>query len=121
MVQFHKEKKYLFTLGYTKYIYKSPFGVLEINEGEIKKITEKPKVEYLISSGIYVINSLVLEYIPDNTFLSIPELINKLLANGKKVGAYYIDEFWHGIENTSDLEVVASLNIGNDNNKRIDK
>lgn len=113
MVAFHKMKKYPLTVGYTKFIYKSPFGVLKIAEDKIKRITEKPSMKYLISSGIYILNSSALKYIPDNTFFSVPELINKLLARGENVGAYYIHEFWCGIEDIFDLEVVSSLNINN--------
>ncbi len=116
MIQYHSLNKYELTIGFTKFEYKSPFGVLEIEEGSLKNILEKPAKIYDVSAGIYLLNSSVLGFIPDNTFFTLPNLAKVLLKAGKKVGAYQIKEFWVGIEHIDQFdEVLKELNrIGTD-------
>ena len=99
------------TLAYTKSVYTSPFGVLSIEDDRVSELVEKPRVEYSISAGIYVLRSTVLKLIPDDTFFTIPQLVRKLLCRGKGVGAYHIKEYWLGLENIDDIdEALKELN-----------
>jgi NDP-sugar pyrophosphorylase family protein len=52
------------TVGYKKYIYRSPFGVLSIANGLVEGITEKPSHKYSLSRGIYCVRSSALDCIP---------------------------------------------------------
>lgn len=86
------------TVAYTKHVYQSPFGVLSIADGLVQGVTEKPTQEYAISTGIYCLRPGALELIPNDTFFTIPDLIKSLLAAGRKVGAYFIEDCWIGLE-----------------------
>jgi NDP-sugar pyrophosphorylase family protein len=99
MIKFHRDRKLGLTIGYTIFKYRSPFGILEIKDNLLTKITEKPVSQYSVSAGIYVINREVIDFVPKNTFYTMPELIRKLLKFGYKVGVYRIKEFWLGLEN----------------------
>jgi NDP-sugar pyrophosphorylase family protein len=92
------------TVGYTKHVYRSPFGVLSIDNGEVKSIVEKPCHEYAISAGIYCLKASTLKFVPNNTFFSMPELIQALQAAHRKVGAYFIEDCWIGIESVEHFE-----------------
>jgi NDP-sugar pyrophosphorylase family protein len=91
-------------VGYTKHIYRSPFGVLSIVNGRITGIVEKPSQEFPVSAGIYCVKSTVLPFVPVNTFFTVPDLIHRLLATGKKVSAYHIQESWIGLESAEHFE-----------------
>jgi len=106
MIQYHSENKCELTIGFTKFEYKSPFGVLKIEAGRLKDILEKPVKVYDISAGIYVMNSSALDLIPYNTFFTLPGLARELLRFGKNVGAYQIEEFWVGIEHIDHFDEV---------------
>jgi len=106
IIQYHSLNKCELTIGFTKFEYKSPFGVLEIEEGRLTNILEKPAKIYDVSAGIYVVNSSVLDFIPHNTFFTVPELVKELLRADKKVGTYQIKEFWVGIEHIDQFEQV---------------
>lgn len=106
MIRYHSLNKCELTIGFTKFEYKSPFGVLEIEAGRLKNILEKPSKTYDVSAGIYVLNSSVLEFIPHNTFFTVPSLAKELLRAGKKVGTYHIEEFWVGIEHIDQFDEV---------------
>ena len=54
------------------------------------KNTEKPEYDFLVNTGMYVLEPSVLQYIPENTFFNLTDLINKLLSTKAKVGVYPI-------------------------------
>lgn len=73
-----------------------PYGVITINnELSVKKIQEKPSFNYLIVSGVYVLNSSVLDYISENEVLGMDELIARLINKGIEVSCYPIEDGWH--------------------------
>lgn len=86
------------TVAYAKYTYRSPYGVLSIAEGSVQGVTEKPETEYAISAGIYCLSSAAIDLIPPDTFFSMPDLMTKLLAAGKRIQAYPITGTWMGLE-----------------------
>src|SRR5262249_33802079 len=92
------------TVGYTKHVYKSPFGVLKIERDLVTDVVEKPSHEYSISAGIYCLKAAALGHVPDAQFFTVPELIHALLGAGAKVGTYHIAECWIGLENISHFE-----------------
>lgn len=70
-----------------------PYGVIKTAEnGAVVRMEEKPKLSYLVNTGMYVLNPSVIEYIPDNTFFHMTDLIDKLIASGKQVGMYPVSE-----------------------------
>ncbi len=95
------------TVGYVDYAYQSPYGVLTVEGDQIVGITEKPRVDYRVSSGIYVVNGSVLPLVPDGAFFTVPNLIETMRAAGRRVGAYHIREFWLGVEDLDQIEVAS--------------
>lgn len=91
-------------VGYTKHIYRSPFGVLSMANGKITGIVEKPSQEFPVSAGIYCVKSTALPFVPSDSFFTVPDLIQRLLAAGKTVSAYHIQESWIGLESTEHFE-----------------
>lgn len=86
------------TVAYAKHTYRSPYGVLSIADGAVQGVTEKPETEYAISAGIYCLTSAALDLIPSDTFFTMPDLMKKLLAAGKRIQAYPIPGSWMGLE-----------------------
>lgn len=92
------------TVGYTKHVYRSPFGVLSIAGDVVRGITEKPCYEHFISAGIYCVRAPALDFVPDGTFFTMPDLIERLIAAGRQVGAQYIRDCWVGLESVDQFE-----------------
>jgi len=109
LLNFARQHDYDLTVGYVHHTYRSPFGVLTIENNEVVEIIEKPQVRYCISSGIYVLKGSVLDYIPDGKFFTVPDLIQKLRSCHRPVGAYHIQEFWLGIEDLGHIEKVRKI------------
>ena len=85
-------------VAFAKHVYRSPYGVLSIADGAVQGVTEKPETEYSISAGIYCLSGAALDLIPEKTFFTMPELISKLLAAGKRIHAFPIAGTWMGLE-----------------------
>ncbi len=93
LIDFHKKNKCDLTLVASAKEIVIPYGACEINdEGYLEKILEKPKLDYLINTGLYVIQPSILNYIPKNSFFHITDLIEKIRKDGKKVGVFPIDD-----------------------------
>ena len=91
--EFHLKGSYDVTLIASAKEYIIPYGTCELNNhGHLSHINEKPKYDFLINTGLYVLNPSILELIPKNKFFHITHLIEKAKDNGKKVGVFPIDE-----------------------------
>jgi NDP-sugar pyrophosphorylase family protein len=98
------------TVAYAKYTYRSPYGVLSIADGTVQGVTEKPETEYAISAGIYCLSSAALDLIPNDTFFTIPDVMLRMLADGKRIHAYPIIGTWMGLESIEHFnEALAKL------------
>ena len=58
----------------------------------VVSMDEKPKLSYLINTGLYVLNPELLEEIPKDTFFHMTDLTNILMKNNRRVGMYPISE-----------------------------
>lgn len=101
MLEFGERGAYDLTVGYTSYVYESPFGVLSLQGEQVGGIVEKPRTEYPISAGIYVVTRGALELVPERSYFTMPQLIAALIDHGRSVGAFHIEEFWIGLETIS--------------------
>lgn len=90
---FHKKQDFILSVITSLQHLKIPYGVCEIDErGCLTKIKEKPEYDFLVNTGMYILNPEALNYIPTDTFFNITDLIKELLINGKKVGVYPVSE-----------------------------
>jgi len=106
MANFAKKYEHDLVVGYVEKTEKSSFGVLDISNDQINKITEKPETTFRFSSGIYVLKGKAIRKIPNQEFFTMPDLMNSYLTEGKSVGAFQIKDFWMGIENAENLDEV---------------
>ena len=87
-----------------------PYGVIQVEkDGRITGIVEKPSVTDTVSAGIYAIQPAALDLIPRGEFFDMPDLVNKLLAAGRPVGAYPFDGQWLAIDRIEQLEDAARI------------
>ena len=90
---FHKKGNYAITLVASLQNHIIPYGVCEIeNGGILKSIKEKPEYDFLVNTGMYILNPEVLQYIPKDEFFQITQLMEKLQTKGFKIGVYPVSE-----------------------------
>jgi NDP-sugar pyrophosphorylase family protein len=104
LAAFRRDGGFDLAVAYTKHVYESPFGVLSVEGDEVKGIVEKPSLEQLVSAGIYAVGPGVADHVPERTFFTMPQLIETLLAGGRRIGALEIDDIWMGLESIGQFE-----------------
>lgn len=93
LYEFHEKGGYDITLVASAKDFIIPYGTCELNgDGHLSHINEKPKYDFLVNTGLYVLNPDVLELIPKNKLYHITHLIEDVKNQGKKVGVFPIDE-----------------------------
>ena len=93
LYQFHLKGGYDISLVASAKEYVIPYGTCELNSnGNLSIINEKPRYDFLINTGLYVLNPNVLELIPENKLFHFTHLIEVAMKQGNKVGVYPIDD-----------------------------
>jgi NDP-sugar pyrophosphorylase family protein len=89
--------------------YEVPYGVVSLDEeGRIQALNEKPSYEFLVSTGLYVLEKGVLNTLPEGAPFDMPDLIRLCLQNGKKAGAYPVmDSTWLDMGEFSEMRKMA--------------
>ena len=88
-----------------------PYGNCILNkEGHLAHIDEKPKYDFLINTGLYILNPEILDLIPNNKFYHITDLIDDAKKQGKKIGVTPInDEDWIDIGQWTEYKKAVRL------------
>jgi NDP-sugar pyrophosphorylase family protein len=92
------------TMAYAKITTRSAFGVLDVKDGKVVSVEEKPEMSQLVNAGIYAIHERALELIPDKEYFTMPDLVNKLMSLGDDVSAFAINGYWRGLETREDID-----------------
>ena len=86
-----------------------PYGILDLDGREIKGLIEKPKYNYYANAGIYLIKKRALAEIPEDEFFNATDLIEKLIAQNKKVIRYPLNGTWIDIGNPQEYQKAKDL------------
>ena len=111
LFRFHKKNKNFVTIVASAKEFKIPYGVCDIDKGgNLKKINEKPNYNFLVNSGIYLINPKILKYIPQNKKFDFNEFVKILINKKIKVGVYPIDDnLWVDVGKLSEYKKALKL------------
>ena len=86
-----------------------PYGILDLDGRNIKGLLEKPQYNHYANAGIYLIKRRALEEIPDGEFFNATDLVEKLIAEGKKVIRYPLNGTWIDIGNMQEYQKAKDL------------
>lgn len=103
LIDFHRKNESNLTIVASHKEFEIPYGVLKTNdEGKLLEFKEKPVQNYLINTGVYILNRRALNFL-DGTFMDMNELIKK---NGEinKVFVYPIFNNWFDIGQWSEYK-----------------
>lgn len=91
--EYHKEAGNDITLVASLKNLKIPYGTVESGEaGELLGLKEKPDITFMINTGMYILEPQVLNEIPNDSFIHITEVIEKVKAKGGRVGVFPVSE-----------------------------
>ncbi len=93
ILKFHRRRKNKITLVSSMKNFTIPYGVCEIESGGfLRNIREKPEYDFLVNTGMYVLDASVLDDIPGNRFYNITDLISDYIKKDEKIGVYPVSE-----------------------------
>jgi len=101
----HVRQKELFTISSMKREHRIDYGVLEANEeGKLIAFREKPQTTYLVSMGVYMLSSRVLERIPSGRAFGFDTLMLDLLDASQPAHVRPFNGYWLDIGRPEDYE-----------------
>ena len=104
MLDFHREQQADMTVAVRQYEFYVPYGVVESDGVAITGISEKPVVRHFINAGIYLLNPEVCLFIPNDQTYDMPDLISRLVAEGRRVVSFPVREYWLDIGQVEDYQ-----------------
>jgi NDP-mannose synthase len=80
------------------------FGVLEVEAGKIVRFSEKPRLRYHVSMGVYALSRATLAGYHAGSPLGFDQLVIDLLAAGHQPASYPFDGYWLDIGRPDDYD-----------------
>jgi len=105
MWAFHRAQvKAAMTVGVSLHQVEIPYGEFTLRGDRVVRVDEKPRKEYPINAGIYVLDPAALEAIPAGEYFDATDLIRALVMRGSVVAAYTIREYWLDVGRLDDFQ-----------------
>jgi dTDP-glucose pyrophosphorylase len=113
----HVEKQHLVTMVCAVKKVTIAYGTVLLDEmGLVKTLAEKPSMSFLTNTGLYLLDPRIFEFIPEDTFNHITDIIQICMDRGEKIGVYPISEDqWSDMGQMSELEKMQSRHEGREN------
>jgi NDP-sugar pyrophosphorylase family protein len=106
MLKYHHERGALATIACYQRDVKIDLGVIETDSDNwVSNYIEKPTYHYTVSMGIYIFEPAILNYIPSNQHLDLPQLVLNLIKAEKKVNVFNFNGYWLDIGRHDDYEL----------------
>lgn len=91
------------------YEVKIPYAVLEINNGLVTSLVEKPQYTYYSNAGIYLFKKHLLKNIPYNSYYNATDLVEEVIKIGGTIFNYSLNDLWIDIGTHSDFEKANNI------------
>lgn len=93
VMEFHVGHGHALTLVGSAVHYQIPYGTCVLNDsGSLARINEKPRYDFLVNTGMYVVNPEVLELIPKSRVFHMTHLMEAVISQGLTVGVFPVSE-----------------------------
>jgi NDP-sugar pyrophosphorylase family protein len=104
MMAFHHEQAAGLTIAVRHYDLQVPYGVLDCEGPSVRRVREKPMLQFVVNAGIYLLEPWALQYIPRGQRFDMTHLIESLLENERPVASFPVLEYWLDIGQHADYE-----------------
>lgn len=102
---YHKKQNNTATVALSNRSVNIDFGVVHISDDQrFDRWEEKPTIEYLVSTGIYLFEPDSLPSLPPKGFFNLPDFIQALDRDKKRVAGYIHKGYWLDIGRPEDYE-----------------
>ncbi|HXT82321.1 MAG TPA: sugar phosphate nucleotidyltransferase [Acetobacteraceae bacterium] len=105
----HRRHGAALTVATTRRSIKVDFGVLEDADGWVTQFREKPRLTYLVSTGVYCMEPSILDHIPCSIPFGFDDLMNCMLENGLPVRTFLHSGLWLDIGSIDDFQKAQEI------------
>jgi len=102
MFDFHRDQEADMTVAVKRY--QVPYGIVETRGVEIRRLAEKPALDFFINAGVYLLEPVAYEYIPGGERFDMTDLIQRMVDDGRRAVSFPIVEYWLDIGEPADYE-----------------
>jgi|TARA_Y100000294_G_scaffold29021_1_gene24443 dTDP-glucose pyrophosphorylase len=93
LIKFHISNENDITLAVSSKQHMIPYGTVKLTKkGHLKEILEKPKFNFFVNVGLYVLNPNLIKLIPKNKLYDMTDLLKHAKFKKKKIVVYPIDD-----------------------------
>lgn len=104
MHRFHDEHGAEMTMAVRPYASRVPYGLVELDGSRIASIEEKPLARGFVNAGIYLLSPDVCRLVAPGEAIDMPQLIDRMLGEGRIVVGFPLREYWLDIGQPADYE-----------------
>jgi dTDP-glucose pyrophosphorylase len=94
MLAQHEVSEGVATVAVRRYFHTVPFGTVELTDGRLTVLEEKPQICRLVNAGIYVLNPELIARVPSDTEYPLTSLLTSCIARDEPVYAFEIEDDW---------------------------
>jgi len=102
LYEYHKKMGKIATITSVNPVYW--FGLVELNEGLVKRFDEKPDMKDLINGGFMVFNRRIFDYLSEEASCVLEQEPLRRLAREGQLAAYQHKSFWKCMDTQKDVD-----------------
>jgi glucose-1-phosphate cytidylyltransferase len=107
LYEYHKKMDKIATITSVNPVYW--FGLVELEDGIVRKFDEKPDMKDLINGGFMVFNRKVFEYLSEDAGCVLEQEPLRRLAQEGQLAAYQHKGFWKSMDNQKDVDELNKI------------
>jgi NDP-sugar pyrophosphorylase family protein len=92
------------TVGVSIHQVDIPYGEFTLHGTRVTRVEEKPRKEFPVNAGIYLLDPATIALIPDGQYFDATDMIRVLLDAGRPVAAHLIREYRLDVGRLHDLD-----------------
>ena len=105
LLSFHKEGGNLLTIGVRRFELEVPYGVVELEDGRVSSLREKPAFGFFVNAGVYAVEPAAVALMPSElSAFNMTDLVEAALGRGERVGSFPVREYWLDIGQLADYQ-----------------
>lgn len=106
----HRQQGAVLTIATHNQPVRLDFGIVETDAGgSVVDYIEKPTLHHQVSMGIYLYEPCVLDWIGVDERLDFPDLVLRLIRDGRKVSTFATDSLWLDLGRHEDFQRANEL------------
>jgi len=97
LLNYHRENKNKVTILAVMRHIKIPYGVLKMQNADLDEFIEKPEYHFIVNSGVYALEPDIIDLIPKNQPMDMPDLVLLVKKKGFKIQVYPVSCSWFDV------------------------